>query len=118
MEKYSISIYRRWNYENNIATIVCHVDCPETEQDGSELNVFTEAMEYTLRKLQQGHENDASSVYSLKVFYSLVNGIDPEMLKAHLDCLRERFLLVYTLVPVIYLKHKHTLLSVCGVRFQ
>lgn len=74
-------------------------------------------MEYSLKKLQQGHEND-SSVYSIKVFYSIMNGIEPEILKAHLDCLRERFLLVYTLIPVIYLKTKHTLLSVCGVRFH
>ncbi|CAH0560796.1 unnamed protein product [Brassicogethes aeneus] len=68
IENFSISIYRRWNYENNIAALVCLVENQDDTEEVSK-TVFVETLSYVIEKLQQGHENDEKSVYDLKVFY-------------------------------------------------
>jgi hypothetical protein len=65
--------------------------------------------------MKQGHENDAS-VYNLTIFYPRmkIRGLKIE----YLQRLAENMALVYTLVPVTYVKSEHTYLSICGVRNQ
>lgn len=119
MGDWSILIYRRWNYENNIAAVVCHVD-----NTGDDLaapfstDVFEEAVKYAMHKLQQGHENDSTSIYDLKIFYPLNKNICIEEFLAILETLKESFCLVFTVVPVIGLKCENTYLSISGVRNQ
>lgn len=117
--EWSISIYRRWNYENNIAAVVCHVD--NTGENSTSIfstEVFEEAVKYALHKLQQGHENDSTSIYNLKIFYPLNKNICIEGFLAILETLKESFCLVFTVVPVIGLKNDNTYLSISGVRNQ
>jgi diphthine-ammonia ligase len=113
IEGYSISIYRRWNYENDIAALVCYVDNPE-ETELTE-DIFRATVDYVVQKMKQGHENDAS-VYNLTIFYPRmkIRGLKIE----YLQRLAENMALVYTLVPVTYVKSEHTYLSICGVRNQ
>ncbi|KAJ8986079.1 hypothetical protein NQ317_003373 [Molorchus minor] len=61
---YSISIYRRWNYENNISAIHCRVAHPDVDIVFDN-KVFVEAMDYTIQKLRQGLEDDLS-IYNIK----------------------------------------------------
>ncbi|EFA02050.1 uncharacterized protein LOC663632 [Tribolium castaneum] len=111
---YSISIYRRWNYENDIAAVVCYVH--NTEETELSEDIFIETVDYVIQKLNQGHENDATSVYNLNIFYPRMKirtlNVD------YLQKLAENIALVYTLVPVTYVKSEHTYLSICGVRNQ
>lgn len=116
---WSILIYRRWNYENNIAAVVCHVDnSGENLEEPFSTEFFEEAVKYTMSKLQQGHENDTTSIYDLKIFYPLNKNINIEEFLAILEGLKESFCLVFTVVPVIGLKSENTYLSISGVRFQ
>lgn len=111
---YSISIYRRWNYENDIAAVVCYVTNPE-ETELLE-DIFKETVDYVVQKLNQGHENDTVSVYNLTIFYSRV-----KIRTLNVDCLQslaKKIKMVYTLVPVTYVKSEHTYMSICGVRNQ
>lgn len=116
---WSILIYRRWNYENNIAAVVCHVD--NTGDEHSLLltvEIFEETVKYALQKLQQGHENDSTSIYNLKIFYPLNKNVCVEEFLSVLDDLKESFCLVFTIVPVIGLKSENTYLSISGMRNQ
>lgn len=121
LDEWSISIYRRWNYENNIAAVVCHVGTTTDDHAAHAFSaqVFEETVRYTLQKLQQGHENDSTSIYNLKIFYPLNKNIriEDEFL-AMLEGLKESFCLVFTVVPVIGLKSENTYLSISGVRNQ
>ncbi|XP_060530629.1 uncharacterized protein LOC132704569 [Cylas formicarius] len=117
LDNYSISLYRRVNYENNVAAIVCRVEgtVPIEKFDGK---IFFEALTYSLEKLQQGHENDASSVYNIKIFFRVTTVVDMEELVKIVESVTNKFILVYTLVPVLGLKNDHTFMSICGVRNQ
>lgn len=117
IESFAISIYRRWNYENNIAALVCLV---ESQDDVVELNetVFIETIGYVIEKLQQGHENDEKSVYDIKIFYPVDKRFEAEQFLRHLNTLKETMSVVYTFVPVVCLKNKNTYLSITGVRNQ
>ncbi|XP_056636128.1 uncharacterized protein LOC130444855 isoform X2 [Diorhabda sublineata] len=114
VDNFSISIYRRWNHENNISTILCRISHPD-EDAIIKLSIFKEAIDYTIQKLQQGYESD-TSVINLKIFYSVTKNID---LKVILECIentKKHISLSYTLVPVISLKNKQIFLSICGIR--
>ncbi|XP_057655168.1 uncharacterized protein LOC130893248 [Diorhabda carinulata] len=114
VDNFSISIYRRWNHENNISTILCRISHPD-EDAIIKLCIFKEAIDYTIQKLQQGYESD-TSVINLKIFYSVTKNID---LKVILECIentKKHISLSYTLVPVISLKNKQIFLSICGIR--
>ncbi|CAG9835836.1 unnamed protein product [Diabrotica balteata] len=116
VDNFSISIYRRWNYENDLSTILCRVSHQEDEAT-LELPIFTEAIEYTLQKLQQGFDGQ-NSVISLKIFYSVTKNIDPNFILQYFDNFTKDLSLSYTLVPVVSLKSKQTFLSICGIRMQ
>lgn len=116
--EWSILIYRRWNYENNMAAVVCHVDNTGDFPRSFTTEVFEDVVKYTMHKLQQGHENDTTSIYDLKIFYPLNKDICIEGFLAILEGLKESFCLVFTVVPVIGLKSEQTYLSISGVRNQ
>lgn len=117
IDDWSICIFRRWNYENNIAAIVCHID----NLDGSIMNeaIFQETIDYVLYKLHQGHESDAMTLCALKIFYP-INKMIPleEIVRIMNDYQSTTNSLVYTIVPVLSLQSSHTYLSICGVRHQ
>lgn len=106
-------MYRRWNYENNTAAVVCHVEGPKNDESLPE-GVFDEAVDYALRKLRQGQEGDSGSVYNVKIFCPVSRDVLRE------DCLRKlseiEMNLAFTLVPVVGLHSRNTLLSICGMR--
>lgn len=118
IEDYSVSIFRRWNYENNLSAIVCHVDRSDKLDQEVDAHVFVETVDYVLKKLQQGHENVGKSIFKVKVFYLVSKKIDATYLVDYLNSLRINTRLVYTVVPVVALKSQHTVLSMCGVRYQ
>lgn len=116
VDNFSITIYRRWNHQNNISTILCRIRHPEDDAT-IELPIFQEAINYTIQKLQQGYESE-TSVINLKIFYSVTKSID---LNAILECMenfKKQISLSYTLVPVISLKNKQIFLSICGIRMH
>ncbi|KAB0799176.1 hypothetical protein PPYR_07056 [Photinus pyralis] len=115
---WSISIYRRWNYENNISAVVCHVDCPQDETDTVPIEVYQETFRYVIQKLQLGHEGDSTSICNLKIFYNVQKAIS---LTDVIDCINEfeeSITVIYLLVPVVGLYSEQTFLSICGVRKQ
>lgn len=118
LDQWSVLIYRRWNYENNIAAVVCHVDNTGGDTTSLSADVFRESVSYTLQKLDQGHENDSTSIYDLKIFYPLNKNVCIEEFLAILENLKELFCLVFTIVPVIGLKSEQTYLSMSGIRNQ
>ncbi|KAI4462634.1 hypothetical protein MML48_4g00017527 [Holotrichia oblita] len=118
IENWSISIYRRWNYENNIAAIVCHVDHNEHTETKVTSGILKEAVSYVLTKLQQGHEYDPNSICCLKFFYSVKRDIPTQDLFDIIAEIRNTVQLAYTVIPVLALKSENTYLSICGVRNQ
>lgn len=117
IENYSISLYRRVNYENNVAAIVCQVGTTE-DIDIFDNQMFFEALSYSIEKLKQGHENDTTSVFSLKIFCSVLKFTDVTPLLDIVERFREGTCLVYSFIPVVKLKSEHTFLSICGIRNQ
>ncbi|KAJ8919563.1 hypothetical protein NQ315_002185 [Exocentrus adspersus] len=117
VDNFFISIYRRWNYDNNVSAIMCRVDHP---QNSMALNskIFAEAMDYAIQKLKQGHEEDTTSVFNIKVFYSVTKNLESDIFNSYFEDYTKDLLLSYTLVPVVSLKNRHSYLSICGVRFQ
>ncbi|KAK5643599.1 hypothetical protein RI129_007444 [Pyrocoelia pectoralis] len=118
VEDWSISIYRRWNYENNISAIVCHIDCSQNDADTIPIEVCRETLRYIIQKLQLGHENDATSICNLKIFYNVQKNISLEDVIDCINELKESITIIYLLVPVVSLYSEHTFLSVCGIRKQ
>ncbi|KAJ8970366.1 hypothetical protein NQ314_001277 [Rhamnusium bicolor] len=116
IDNYSISIYRRWNYENNIVAILCRVDHPESDI-GFNNKIFREAMDYTLQKLKQGQEDD-TSIFSIKIFYSVTKNLQSAFFIDYFEEFTKDIFLSYTFVPVISLKNRQTFLSICGIRIQ
>ncbi|XP_018564791.1 diphthine--ammonia ligase [Anoplophora glabripennis] len=117
VDNFFISIYRRWNYDNNIAAILCRVDHPQSAAT-LDNKIFTEAMDYTIQKLKQGHEDATTSIFNIKIFYSVTKSIECDSFNSYFEDHMEDSRLSYTLVPVVSLKNSHTYLSICGVRFQ
>lgn len=117
VDSYSISLYRRIYYENNVAAIVCRVESPE-DVEPFNTQVFTEALSYSIEKLKQGHENDLTSVFTLKIFYSVLKIEDASALIDIVKKFAEDTSLAYTFVPVVKLKNEHAFLSICGIRIQ
>lgn len=115
IDDYSISIYRRWNHENNITAILCRVDHPETEIIFQN-HVFKEAMDYAIQKLKQGNEDDATSIINLKIFYSVAKNIESSYFLDYFENHTKDLELSYTFVPVLSLRNKQTFLSICGVK--
>nr|CAH7744208.1 unnamed protein product [Callosobruchus chinensis] len=116
VDNYSITIYRRWNAENNISAILCHVDHPDSEAVFEE-RIFKEAMDYAIQKLKQDSE-DETSVMNVKIFYSVQKNLSSSIFKGYFDnSTFQDVTLSYTLVPVVSLKTKQTFLSICGIRF-
>ncbi|XP_066245228.1 uncharacterized protein [Euwallacea similis] len=112
---YSICLFRRLNYESNVAAIICRIESAGSDEL-FENDVFKETVEYCIDKLKHGHESDSECVYNLKVFFSVVKFEDMTPLQEILRKFAENMCLVYTFVPVVKLKHEHTYLSICGVR--
>ncbi|CAG9819509.1 unnamed protein product [Phaedon cochleariae] len=117
IDKYSISIYRRWNHESNQAAILCHVAHPEADVTMDD-DVFREAMGYTIEKLRQGHEEDKASAISLRIFYSVSKGKlkESSLFAGYFANLANDMALSFTLVPVVALRNEQTILSICGVK--
>lgn len=116
IDNYPISIYRRWNKENKITTVLCRIDHPEGDCSFSD-TVFEEAMNYTIQKLNQDHEKDSSSIIDLKIFYSITKNVESSLFVNYFeDIITKDLALSYTLVPVILLRNQHTFVSICGVR--
>nr|XP_023013166.1 diphthine--ammonia ligase [Leptinotarsa decemlineata] len=115
IEKYTISIYRRWNHENNVSAILCRIGHPE-EDSPFNSEVFKEAMDYTIQKLRQDHEHDTTSVINLNIFYSVSKNMDSTLFSEYFENFTKDIQLSYTLVPVISLRNRQTFLSICGVR--
>lgn len=115
--QYSIALYRRVNYENNVAAIVCRLDGTE---DVQVLNneIFLETLSYCIEKLKQGHANVDKCVYDLKIFFSVLKIADIASLVEIVETFAERICLAYTFVPVVKLKSEKTFLSISGVRNQ
>lgn len=114
VDGYSISIYRRWNYENDIAAVVCYVS-NETELELEE-QIFNESVAYAIQKLSQGHDNNENSIFGLTIFYSRIKIKDLKL--DYLEKLSNDMSLVYTLIPIDYVNDRLTYLSICGVRHQ
>lgn len=117
VQDWSISIFRRWNYENNIATILCHVSNTDANTVLSAA-IFRETIEYVLQKLNHGHEYDPKTICSVKVFYPVNKNICAYSFVSILEEFRRTVPVVHTIVPVVALHHKNTFLSICGVRTQ
>ncbi|ERL94936.1 hypothetical protein D910_12208 [Dendroctonus ponderosae] len=117
IDQYSISLYRRVNYENNVAAIVCRLDGTD---DGEVLTnkIFLETLSYCIEKLKQGHENVDRCVYNLKIFFSVLKIAHIASLVDIVETFAESICLVYTFVPVVKLKSLKTFLSISGVRNQ
>lgn len=118
VDSYSISIYRRWNYENNIAAIVCHVENGHETATILPRDIFVDCVNYAVQKLKQGHETDSTSVYNINIFYPLNKVLMEEDLVDYVRELSGTINLVYTFVPVTLIQNEHTYLSICGVRNQ
>lgn len=116
IEDWSISIYRRWNYENNIASIVCHVE--NLEDKNLDLEIFRETIDYVLHKLQQGHEYDPMSLCALKIFFPVHKNVCINDFVEILTEFQKSTLLVFTIVPAISLSNSNSYVSICGVRHQ
>lgn len=80
--------------------------------------MFKETIDYVLHKLQQGHEYDAMSLCSFKIFYPISKQLYLQDFIKVMNYCQTNNLLVYTLVPVSSLQNPHTYLSICGVRHQ
>lgn len=115
MEDYTISIRRRWNYENNVAAIVCHLSHSNLETETLTEELCKEVLTYTLSKLNQNYDTNISVDY-LRIFYPVNRNIDVETLFSVLTELRASFNFVYTVIPVCSLQDITILLSICGVR--
>lgn len=120
---------RRWNYENNTATIVCHLDPTENVLNNCSnqtksycnsisLDIFKETLSYSLYKLKQGHKSNLSSLCLLKIFYSTSKDVDFELLIRVLEEMINDAPVTYTVVPVDAINSSHTVLSICGIRMQ
>lgn len=116
IDDWSICIFRRWNYENNIAAIVCQIE----NHEDSLMNetIIKETIDYVLHKLQQGHESDTMSLRALKLFYPVNKRIPLDEIVRIMNDYQSTNSLVYTVVPVLSLQSPHTYLSICGVRYQ
>nr|XP_022904819.1 diphthine--ammonia ligase [Onthophagus taurus]XP_022904820.1 diphthine--ammonia ligase [Onthophagus taurus] len=114
IDAWSILIYRRWNYENNISAIVCHVDRSEEPDEDVTKEIFKETIEYLLHKLQQGHESDKNTVSTLKIFCPVMKKMD--LFVDVLEDLKDNVSFSYTIIPVVALKGPNTHLSICGIR--
>ncbi|CAH1124619.1 unnamed protein product [Ceutorhynchus assimilis] len=114
IDDYSILLYRRVNYENNVAATVCRI---ESQANGCDSQIFFEALNYSVQKLKQGHENDSKCIFNLKIYFSILKFNNVDSLVEVVENYAEENL-VYTFVPVVKLKSSNTLLSICGIRNQ
>ncbi|KAL1505808.1 hypothetical protein ABEB36_005285 [Hypothenemus hampei] len=115
--KYSILLYRRVNYDNNISAIVCQVGSVDNVETLDE-EAFFEALSYSIDKLKQGLENDSLCVFNLTIFYAASKLEDVSFLIEIVQKMSEKERLVYTFVPVVKLKNERLFLSICGIRNQ
>ncbi|XP_050307729.1 uncharacterized protein LOC126744389 isoform X1 [Anthonomus grandis grandis] len=115
IDDFSISLYRRVNYDRNVAAVVCRVESIKTELD---LTVFEEALKYSIEKLKQNDDNQSACAYNLKIFFSvlkvedvcpLINVVQKTVCEPEL---------VYTFIPVVKLKNTSTFLSIVGIKIQ
>ncbi|CAG9856277.1 unnamed protein product [Phyllotreta striolata] len=115
IDNFSISIFRRWNYENHVSTVLCRVSHLD---DNISLDpaIVHEALDYALEKLQQGHETGVS-VINLKIFYSIRKNVAEKDISGYFEKVTRNPILSYTFVPVVSLNSEHTILSICGIRF-
>lgn len=98
--------------------MVCHIDNMENQDACLPESVFNAALEYSLHKLQQGYEEDNTSIYNIKIFYPLKKNILVNNFINKIEDIKKSLRLVFTIIPVICLNSKHTFLSISGVRNQ
>lgn len=116
IDNWTISLYRRWNFENNTAAVVCHLEHPEDVELTQE--IFMEVLTYSINKLMLGHEGDVNSLCAIKVFYPVKKGVSMEAFYDILKEVHESTGTVQTVIPVYLLQSPHTYLSICGIRNQ
>ncbi|XP_044748172.1 diphthine--ammonia ligase [Coccinella septempunctata] len=115
---WSISIFKRWNPEDNIVAIVCHLEKTiPSEESILNRNIFVDVIDYALQKLDFAKEN-FKAVHNLKIFYPTMKDVDSNEFFDYLDDLRNEISLTYTFVPVMYCKDQNTYLSICGTRTE
>ncbi|XP_045479271.1 diphthine--ammonia ligase [Harmonia axyridis] len=116
---WSISIYKRWNPEDNIVALVSHLEKTiPSEESIFNRDIFIEFIDYALQKLDQANEENSKAVHNLKIFYPTSKNIDSSEYFEYLDDLRNKISLTYTFIPVIYCKDENTYLSICGTRTE
>ncbi|XP_065347839.1 uncharacterized protein LOC135944668 [Cloeon dipterum] len=108
------SIRSRWSYDGTVAAVVCYVEGEQT------LDSLTHAVEYAMGKLLR--EAPAASALTVRAFYR-TGALDAEVLQEAISrvqsvLLEKRIEMGATLVPVVGLQDEHTVLSLCGLRFQ
>ncbi|XP_018322343.1 diphthine--ammonia ligase [Agrilus planipennis] len=117
VDSWSISIFRRWTIESNIAAIICKVHTNNhNEVVGPSEDILLEALQYTVQKLQQNHESETEPVFVLKIFYSVRKRVAIDKLIESLNEMKNSFPLAYTVVPVTDLCSESTYLSISGIR--
>lgn len=126
IDSWSISTYRRWNYENDAAAIVCHVATSSiSDSETTPAHIFAQAVTFTLNRLRQPHagelsnansnEETNSSVCALRVYYRYCETTAP--LDEYESFLRN-FDVVFSLVPARALATPSCRLSLVGTRLH
>lgn len=116
-DSWSVLIYRRWNYENNVAAIVGCLENNDVEKS-VDLNVFMEFINYALlEKLNQRHEEGVTCIIKVTIFYSVFKCSEKiSEFSKYLNDLRSSENLIFNFVPVLYCKSENTFLSMSGMR--
>ncbi|KAG5681606.1 hypothetical protein PVAND_011022 [Polypedilum vanderplanki] len=142
--QYVLSIRRRWNYENNCASIICYVSTGQTtsstkltdltdevKRHHDELtNQFNqshiiEVMKYVLGKIMQDYPTNTENIPAVffRVFYqvSQTTPSPANLIIKTLQAFKESTKTAnigFTVIPACYLQNFSTFISICGVRHE
>lgn len=81
-----------------------------------------EAFRYSLKRLLRGEPTSTptDAICSLRIFYKVSQDQKPticrQLINSTLNTLRAEYRIVATVVPVLYLHHPNTFVSVCALR--
>ncbi|CAH0393653.1 unnamed protein product [Bemisia tabaci] len=126
---YRISIRRRWNYENTVATVVCYVSTGSSvsnpgvsKSSTSESNLLPISEEdlekiirYAIGKLLQGDQTPTDSVLSLRIFYRIDKSLELAQILEVVSQIKE-FKISSSVIPVCHLHHPNTFLSIIVIK--
>lgn len=124
IDNWSISTYRRWNYENDAAAIVCHVaNSSISDSEPTPAHIFAQAVTFTLTRLRQptvaelsnSNEDSNHSVCALRVYYRYGETTAP--LDEYESFLRN-FDVLFSLIPARALATPSCRLSLVGTRLH